>query len=206
MQCWLPNHLQRPPEEPVEVASQPSLFGDGLLDGLLGRDPLVAEIDQRGEHIVHRRARARTACTGATAKSSSLSFSSTTSRSASFLPTPGMRVSCAWSWPRIACTVRSGEKPLSILMASLGPTPLTVISRSKSRFSSRVEKAEERDLILADLGVDVQRGLRAHRGQRREGWHRDGDVVAHAGGLDDGLAGLLVNELSAQVSDHRSTE
>ena len=40
----------------------------------------------------------------------------------------------------MACTVRSLERPLSILMASLGPTPLTVISRSNSRFSSRSRK------------------------------------------------------------------
>ena len=50
----LPDHLQRPAEEPVEIAGQPSLLGDGLLDGLLSGGSLVAEIDQRGEHIVHR--------------------------------------------------------------------------------------------------------------------------------------------------------
>ena len=77
-------------------------------------------------------------------------------------------------------------------MASLGPTPLTVISRSNSRFSSRIEKAEERNLVLAHLRVNVQRGLGAHRGQRRKRRHGDGDVVAHAAGLDDGLAGLFV--------------
>ena len=63
----------------------------------------------------------------------------------------------------MAWTVRSGLSPLSILMASLGPTPLTVMSRSKSRFSSRVEKAEERDLVVAHLRVNVQRGLGAQR-------------------------------------------
>ena len=65
-----------------------------------------------------------------------------------------------------------------------------------------VEKAEERDLVFAHLGVNVQRGFGAERGQRRECGHGDGDVVADAGGLDDGLAGLFVDELAAQVSDH----
>ena len=40
----------------------------------------------------------------------------------------------------MACTVRSGESPLNILIASFGPTPLTVMSRSKSRFSWRSRK------------------------------------------------------------------
>ena len=42
----------------------------------------------------------------------------------------------------------------------------------------------------------------AQRGQRREGGNGDSDVVADAGGLDDGLAGLFEDELAAQVSDH----
>ncbi len=65
-----------------------------------------------------------------------------------------------------------------------------------------LEKTEEGDLIFADLGVDVQRGFRADRRQRRKGGHGDGDVVADASGFNDGLAGLFVDQLAAQVSDH----
>jgi len=53
------------------------------------------------------------------------------------------------------------------------------------------EKAEESNLILADLRVNVQRGLCADGRQRSECRHRNGDVVADAGGLDNGLAGLF---------------
>jgi len=50
--------------------------------------------------------------------------------------------------------------------------------------------------------VDVERGFLAYRGQRRKGRHGDRDVIPDPAGLDNGLAGLLVDELSAQMSDH----
>ncbi len=65
-----------------------------------------------------------------------------------------------------------------------------------------IEKSEESDLVVRDLGVNVQRGLGAQRGQCRERGDGDGDVVADARGFDDGLAGLFEDELAAQVSDH----
>src|SRR6185437_7218143 len=66
-----------------------------------------------------------------------------------------------------------------------------------------IEEPEQRDLVVADLGVNVQSSLAANRRQRSEAGNGNGDVVAHPGGLDDGLAGLLVNEFAPQVSDHR---
>ncbi len=42
----------------------------------------------------------------------------------------------------------------------------------------------------------------AEAGQGGKGRHGDGDVITDASGLDDGLAGLLVDELAAQMSDH----
>ena len=69
-------------------------------------------------------------------------------------------------------------------------------------FLFALEKAEEGDLIFADLGVDVERSLRPHARQRRKRRHGDGDVVSDAGGFDDGLAGFFVDELAAEVSDH----
>ena len=47
--------------------------------------------------------------------------------------------------------------PLSTVIASFGPMPEIVSSFSKSRFSCRLSKAEERDLVFANIGVDVQR-------------------------------------------------
>ena len=52
----LPDHLQRAAEQAVEIGGQRLVFGDGLLDGLLRGGALVAEIDERGEHIVDGRA------------------------------------------------------------------------------------------------------------------------------------------------------
>ena len=52
-------------------------------------------------------------------------------------------------------------------------------------------ESEERDLVLADVGVDVKRGLSALVGQRGEGGYADSDVVAYASALEDGLVGRL---------------
>src|SRR5215472_13836761 len=60
--------------------------------------------------------------------SSSLSLSSSTTRSAVFLPMPGILVKVAWSPARIAPTNRSAERPLSTVIASLGPMPEMVRS------------------------------------------------------------------------------
>ena len=65
-----------------------------------------------------------------------------------------------------------------------------------------VEEAKEGDLVFADLGVDVERGFRADAGERGEGGDGDDDVIADAGGFNDGLAGFLEDELAAEVSDH----
>ena len=53
-------------------------------------------------------------------------------------------------------------------MASLGPDAAHRNQPLKEALLLRVEKAEQRNLIVADMGMNVQRGLRAHRGQRRE--------------------------------------
>jgi hypothetical protein len=51
--------------------------------------------------------------------------------------------------------------------------------------------------------VDVEGSFRAERGQSGKGGHGDDDVVADACGFDDGLAGLFIDELAAEMSDHR---
>ena len=65
-----------------------------------------------------------------------------------------------------------------------------------------IEEAEEGDLVFADLGVDVEGGFCADAGEGGEGGDGDDDVVAYAGGFDDGLAGFFEDELAAEVSDH----
>ena len=85
-------------------------------------------------------ARAETAGAAPPPKPSNFSFNSNTMRSAVFLPTPGMRTSCATSPPRIASMMAGAASPDSTLMASEGPMPLTEISFSNSVFSSAVKK------------------------------------------------------------------
>jgi hypothetical protein len=68
----------------------------------------------------------------------SLSRNSSTMRSAVFLPTPGTFTSFSTS-PRRMERIRSGAaRPERILIASVGPIPLTEISFSNSAFSSCV--------------------------------------------------------------------
>ena len=80
--------------------------------------------------------------------------------------------------------------------------PLTVISFSNSSFSDGTQKSVERDQVFAHVGVDVQRDLGAGPGQIGECRHADGHVVADAGRFDDGLVGMLGQQLSAQMGDH----
>ena len=92
-----------------------------------------------------------------------------------------------------------------MVTASLGPTPVTVMRRSKRRFSRAVEEAIEREQVFAHLGVDVKGDLGSLGGQRAEGGDADDDVVADSAGLDDRLAGLFREEASAEVGDHCCT-
>ena len=52
----LPDHLQRRAEQPIEIRGQRFVFRDGLLDGLLRRRPLIAQVGQRREHVIDSRA------------------------------------------------------------------------------------------------------------------------------------------------------
>jgi hypothetical protein len=102
----------------------------------------------------------------------------------------------------MAWTVRSGDKPAQHFDGELGPHAAHGDQALEEPLFVTLQKSEEGDLVVAHLGVNVQRGLGAHRGQRRERGNGDGDVVADAAGLDNGLAGLLEDEFAAKVSDH----
>jgi hypothetical protein len=54
------------------------------------------------------------------------------------------------------------------------------------------------------VGIDVQAGLGAFGGEGGEGGDADGDVVADAAALQDGLAGGLGEQASAERSDHHA--
>ncbi len=48
----LTDDLERGAEERIEVLAEGLVFFDGGLDGLLRGGPLIAEVGQRGEHIL----------------------------------------------------------------------------------------------------------------------------------------------------------
>ncbi len=63
-------------------------------------------------------------------------------------------------------------------------------------------EAEEGDLVFADVGVDVKRSFSAFAGKSGEGGDADGDVVAYASTLDDGLVRGFGEKTSAEMSNH----
>ena len=69
-----------------------------------------------------------------------MSRSFTTSSSASFLPTPGMRVSIATSPATTVSRSSAGVIAESAASASFGPTPETAVMVSKAVFSPSVAK------------------------------------------------------------------
>ena len=70
---------------------------------------------------------------------------------------PGIAVSRATSWPRIARMRSAGSMPDSTASASFGPIPLMAIRRSNSVQLERRREPEERDDVFAHVRVDAQR-------------------------------------------------
>lgn len=197
----LPDELESAAEEAVEVFGEGLLFGDSLLDGFFSGRSLVAEIDECGKHVIDGCALHDGWCGGDgevfqfvfqfhnKALGELFAYAGNAGELGVILGADGLH----GSFRRKAAKHLDGELGAD---AADGDQPL------EEALLFAVEEAEEGDLVVADLGVDVQRGLRADRGQRGEGGHGDDDVVAHARSLDDGLTGLFVDELAAQVSDH----
>ena len=84
----------------------------------------------------------------------------------------------------------------------LGPDAAHADELFEQRLFVLGEKAVERQGILAHVGMDAQPDLRARLRQVREGGDRDGYVIAHAAGFDDGLVGMFLDQQAAQQSDH----
>ena len=99
--------------------------------------------------------------------------------------------------------IRSGAaSPESTVMASFGPMPLTEISFSNSVSRPALSEPEQRDRRLRGRACGCAAALPARVRQRGEGGDRDGDVIADAAGLDDGLVRMLFEQRAAQMSDH----
>ena len=96
-------------------------------------------------------------------RSAARSRSSTTMRSAVFLPMPGMRVSAVTS---PACTSRANSSTLtpdSTASAIFAPMPLTFCTSRNSRRSALAQEAVQRHAVLLLRVVGEQRHLAADR-------------------------------------------
>ena len=135
---------------------------------------------------------------------SSLSRSSSTIRSAVFLPTPGIRTSRCTSPLRIAL-IRSSRRE----SGKDGDRQLRADAADRDELLEQNllvgrGESEEGNRILAHVRVDAEPHLGAGLRQMRVGGHRDGDVVTDALHVDNHLVGMLLEQNAAKVSDHGS--
>ena len=66
----------------------------------------------------------------------------------------------------------------------------------------RKQKSIERNLVFANVGVDVQCNFSACGRQLGKRWDGDGYVVADPHRVDDYLIGMARDELSAKMGNH----
>ncbi len=140
---------------------------------------------------------------GANAGSPSLSFRSSTIRSAVFLPTPGIAWKRAASSRTIARRNSPAGEPDTIASATFGPTPLTDKQLDEELALLAVGEAVELHHVLADVEVRVDGDLvgrvaLAHRGRRRV------DEVADAADVEDEPFRRVRHGLTAQARDHEA--
>jgi len=69
-----------------------------------------------------------------------------------------------------------------------------------------MQKSVKRDQVFAYVRMNVQRHFSADGGKIGKRRHADGHVVADAGRLDDGLVGMLGQQLSAEMGNHISAD
>src|ERR1035441_2490292 len=197
----LSDYLESSAEEQIEVACEGLVFGNRLLDRLLRCRPLIAEIHQSRKHVIHSRAMNRRLC-GGDRKIVELIFKF------NHQPLSQLFAHARYAGQLSMILSANGldrplrREPAEHFDRELGTHTADRDQPPKQPLLFAIEKAEQGDLIFADLGVDVKRYFCAHHRQRCEGGHGDRDVVSHPGSLDDGLAGLLVDQLAAQMSNH----
>src|SRR5450631_279532 len=72
----------------------------------------------------------------------------------------------------------------------------------KQCFLGRAQKSVERNHVFPHMSVNVQGDLAANTWQLGKCRHADGDVVSDAAGLNNGLVGMLGQQLAAKMSNH----
>ncbi len=114
-------------------------------------------------------------------------------------PIPGIAWKRLTSSRAIARRSSAGVEPETIASATFGPTPETPSSSSKSSRSSAGREAVERERVLADDGVDLDRDLAAAEALHRR---RGVDEVADAVHVDDETLSRTPRDPAAQPRDH----
>ena len=178
-----------------------------LRRGLGLRRP-VAEVRQRRDQVgagslVTGRRRRRGRRTPGAAPSPCPSAPAPAARRSSF-PTPWMRVSRATSPRSSATTSSSTSRPESTVIARRGPDVGHRGEEGEHRLLRRGEEAEELEGVLAHHGAHPDPDRLAGRRQPGQGEHGEGDPVAHAGHLDDGLVVGLLEHRAVQRRQSRA--
>ena len=194
-------------EEKFEVVGCVGFFGDGGLDRFLRGGAGVAEVDQGGEGVVAGLSsstvvRASGSGGDGCGEIVELVFEFEDDALGRFLADAGD----AGEGGVVAGT-NGGDEAIGADAAQDGDGELGADAADGEKlleeaFFLRFREAEEGDLVFADVSVDVQVGFDALAGEGGEGGDANGDIVAHAGALDDGLVRGFGEETSAEVSNH----
>ena len=161
----------------------------------------VAQRQQRVEDVGRRRRRAVDA-DGVVTSAPSLSFSSSSSRSAVFLPMPGILVSRPASCIVTACASSATDRPDSTDSAVRAPTPLIFTSWRNARRSCSVPKPKSRCASSRTTRC-VNSAMRSPvAGQVVERAHRHVDLVRDALHVEQELRRVLLDEDSGEAADH----
>jgi hypothetical protein len=196
----LPDDEQGGAEESVEGVGGGFVFGDGGFDGLLGGGALVAEIEKRGHDVVGcRTGGGDRRCGGHVVE---LVFQFDDEALGEFFTDAGNAGEGGVILSADGLDGAFGIEAAEDGDGKFGADSADGDEALEEALLGEFEKAEEGEDIFAHLGVDVEGDFGVFGGQGGKGRDADDDVVADSAGLDDGLAGLLREEASAEMGDH----
>ena len=190
MASLLADNFEGTAEEAVEVGGQGFVFGYGLLDGFFCGGALVAEVGESGEDVVYC-----CALNGGLDRGYGevveLVFEFDDEALGELFAYAGDADELGVILAANGLDGALGGEAAEDFDGQLGAYAADGDEALEEAFFLAVEKSEEGDLVFADLGVDVEGGFCADAGEGGEGGDGDDDVVADAGGFDNGLAGFF---------------
>ena len=135
-------------------------------------------------------------------RAGSLSRSSSTMRSAVFLPMPGMRVRRARS-PRANRSYHLvGGHAAQDLDRERWTNSAHGQQLLKELLFGQTQESVQAERIFANMGVDVERDVSACGWHFRERRHADRNVIAYAMRFHDGLVRMLSQQRSSKMRNH----